>query len=467
MASESIEILIEADNRASAKFKQVNKDMEASVKNIREVGGKAKASTELVGTLATSLGGSGLGNFASQIAMMTERVSAFSEVAKTGGAGATAFKVGLAGVVAVAGFQLGKALGDAVFQTDRLRREFEDATAKSNEFAQSLAGVADKRFGEQLEDLRAIEDLSLRRAAAEAKIEALQKAQGTRYEQINKLTEEIEGRTETWSGWVASVWGEYELTTEILKEQLETTEQNFKQFEKQKSVLQEMAVAERERLQAQDKRIQQEASNYQRSLERLVALREEVALLKATKDERFVLESRKGTVVDHERPVERLLRERDAILAKREAEKTAEREREQAQQRLVRMQEQAAAADRRAKENTLRGQMSVLDGLRMQVVELQHGKQAAQELALVSKGFSQSDASALAGIMQQLAGGDGFSLSTGVQAQQSRLLTRGRDENLAMKTEKNTALAADELKRLRTHLERQQQQIIELTRGNV
>ena len=82
--SEGVEILISADDQASKVLAKVSDNVDAKVKQIKTVGQGAKASTEFIGTLANSLGGSALGSYAAGIAQMTERIGAFSEVSKAG-----------------------------------------------------------------------------------------------------------------------------------------------------------------------------------------------------------------------------------------------------------------------------------------------------------------------------------------------------------------------------------------------
>ena len=110
MATESVKIKIDAENKASAELRKVAFDADKAAKEIKEVGGKAKASTELVGSLANSLGGTQFGGAAGEVAMLTERISAFSEYRKQGGAGAMAFKGWLGCCrLAVISFKVGKA----------------------------------------------------------------------------------------------------------------------------------------------------------------------------------------------------------------------------------------------------------------------------------------------------------------------------------------------------------------------
>jgi hypothetical protein len=131
--SEGVEFLISADDEASAKFAQVARNAESSVKQIKDVGGKAKASTEFIGTLANLTGNSQLGSFAGQLAGLTDKVSQFSEVSKAGGAGAMAFKAGLIAATAYVSFNVGKYIGDWWFETEKLKKEMEAVGKKTEE----------------------------------------------------------------------------------------------------------------------------------------------------------------------------------------------------------------------------------------------------------------------------------------------------------------------------------------------
>lgn len=140
MTTESVKYLIDAEDRATAKIRKTTAEVNKQVSQVKEIGGQSKASTELVGTLATSLGGTGVGAFAGEISMLTERVSAFSEVSKAGGVGALAFKAGLAGAAGVISFKVGKALGDVIFQTEKWNKKLEEA----HELAQRLGSQLDQ-----------------------------------------------------------------------------------------------------------------------------------------------------------------------------------------------------------------------------------------------------------------------------------------------------------------------------------
>lgn len=460
MATESVEIIIEADNRASAKFKQVNKDMEASVKNIREVGGKAKASTELVGTLANTLGSSGIGGFAGEIAQLTERVSAFSEVSKDGGKGAFAFRAGLAAAVGVIGFKFGQVIGNAIFQTERWNKELEKSIVRNREIANELEGRRGGAFDEQIAAIREIEDLEQRRKAAnEAQLE-IAKNMATPERMLANLKAEIAERENAYLHSTMLISGEYKGHHEILKAQAAELESRISAEQKRKQQLLEIAVGEQDNLALQKEQAEQQRQRAEQSQGFLQKLRDEIELLKASKAEQIAIEAARNTTKADRGDAERLLAERDALLAKQQAEKAAQDATKRAAEE--RKREQEAEAKRM---QTVR--QGIVEKLRHEAIALKDGAIAAKAYQLELQGFDTASAQRIAQVQALLGEKQGQEINVGVQATQSRLLTTGRAENIASKTEQNTAQTAKQLRRLADFLERQQPQTIELQRGNV
>ena len=164
MADELIKYKIDAEDKATQKVRQVTQNIEKQVAQVRDVGMKAKASTELVGTMATQMGNTQFGAYASGVAMVTERISAFSEVAKGGGKAALLFKAGLVAMAGVMAFNLGKKLaewtsgaeaaietmkranaaaaGSISAKTQELNKEF----AQKQELAAAIGGKAELKW---------------------------------------------------------------------------------------------------------------------------------------------------------------------------------------------------------------------------------------------------------------------------------------------------------------------------------
>lgn len=139
--TESITMLIEAENKASAELRRVQLDTKKTVSEIKEFGGQAKASSEMVGALANSVGAMPFGDVAGQVAMLTERTSAFSEVMNAGGKGALAFKGGLVALAGVVGFQVGKAIGDVIWQTEEWTKKLEEAEQAARQLNQQALRI--------------------------------------------------------------------------------------------------------------------------------------------------------------------------------------------------------------------------------------------------------------------------------------------------------------------------------------
>jgi hypothetical protein len=158
MATESVKILIEAEDKASAQIVAATKKIEGTVKATKDLTKNAKSSTEMFGSLAGALGGTEIGSFANQIGGLTGKLGEFSEIQKAGGAGSLAFKAGLVGVAGVIGFQLGNALGNAIFQTEKWKQELTEATAEAKRLSDVASKMRSLRFSDEKTDIEIIRD---------------------------------------------------------------------------------------------------------------------------------------------------------------------------------------------------------------------------------------------------------------------------------------------------------------------
>ena len=468
--SESAKIIIDAEDLASKKFEQAAKAAEQNIKRVKDVGGKAKASTEFFGTLATSLGGSQLGSYAGQLAQLTERVSAFSEVSQAGKAGALAFKAGLAGLVAVASFKVGNALGDIVFQTGQWRRELEKATVAARELEQQALRASDKRVSFQLEDIELIRDPKEKQAAQEALFKRLEN-------DIVGVTSQVKESQKAVDEW-ADAWQ----ITSGRKNQAEEAaavlahdKARLDQLKQQRDSIRDM-ISER----AQENEKLRERNALQDKSESFVqALRDGGALLKGKKEQLAAFTASKNTFGQEDRgEAERLLRERDMLQAKADAEKQAAEERE----RIAQQAETDAkrVADIRDRE---------IASLRQQRIELEKGQAAAKAFALEQQGLDAGTARRLASEQaridqlkqdrqerlaafkeeqrtrendQKQMAGKLANAQTGTTAVQSRLLTRGPAERGIDKIAKASEMSAKLLAKIETKLDQNKQRPIVL-----
>lgn len=230
MATESVKILIEAEDKASAQIVAATKKIDGAVKSTKEMTKNAKSSTEIFGSLAGALGGSEIGSFASQIGGLTGKLGEFAEVSKLGGAGALAFKAGLVGVVGVMSFQVGNALGNMIFETDKWNKELEKSIELSKKMAAELNRLADVRLGDALADIQFLEN-------PEKQIEQIRELSNKAGEKVSSLAARIEAlkREQTASSFdkdaniFGSFLGEGVRTAEIIREIESLTEAKEKE----------------------------------------------------------------------------------------------------------------------------------------------------------------------------------------------------------------------------------------------
>lgn len=174
MASESVKILIEAEDKASAQVANASKNIEQAVKGVKETGQRAKGSIEFVGVMAGQLGGGQLQTAAQGVAAITEKVGQFSEVMKAGSTAAGFFQAGIMALVGAMSFNLGQSIGEAIFGVRDLNKELEDLTAQYQQQAEVMKQTASIKFGEQMEDLTLIKDPKKQQNEAAALFKAIE-----------------------------------------------------------------------------------------------------------------------------------------------------------------------------------------------------------------------------------------------------------------------------------------------------
>lgn len=174
MASESVKILIEAEDKASAQVANASKNIEQAVKGVKETGQRAKGSIEFVGVMAGQLGGGQLQTAAQGVAAITEKVGQFSEVMKAGSTAAGFFQAGIMALVGAMSFNLGQSIGEAIFGVRDLTKELEDLTAQYQQQAEVMKQTASIKFGEQMEDLTLIKDPKKQQSEAAALFKAIE-----------------------------------------------------------------------------------------------------------------------------------------------------------------------------------------------------------------------------------------------------------------------------------------------------
>lgn len=124
-----------------------------------------KASAEFLGTIANFAGGGLISQVAGQVGQLTDKASQFTEVAEQGKLGAFAFKAGLVAAAGAIAFQVGSAIGNVIFQTEKWNKELEKAVENSKKLQQAVMSAASGRFGDSKADIELIRDPEKKEAA--------------------------------------------------------------------------------------------------------------------------------------------------------------------------------------------------------------------------------------------------------------------------------------------------------------
>jgi hypothetical protein len=240
--SEGVEILLSADDQASQKMAALTKNIENNVKNIKDTGSKAKASTEFFGQIANVTGNSQLGGYASQLAGLTEKIGQFSEVSKAGGVGALAFQAGLVGAAGVISFGIGKAIGDVVFETKRWTDELEAAKKKMGEIDQQMLTIHQKQLKQRREIFEASGGGD-NEAMIKAEISALEKKLSTEQQSLERANEQLatakQIKKESWTETPVEMNGRLDTATKavaLAEEKLKATRAEVSAYEDMVSV---------------------------------------------------------------------------------------------------------------------------------------------------------------------------------------------------------------------------------------
>jgi hypothetical protein len=419
--SEGVEILISADDQASRVIDKAAGNVDEKVKRIKAVGQGAKASTEFIGSLARSLGGSALASYASGIAQITEKIGAFSEVSKAGAGGAIAFRAGIAGVAAVAGFKVGTMIGNLVFETERWTKQISEANKLLEESSARLARIEAVRLSFRVEKAELSGETESRQLLNELTEEgfALEK-------QIEETKAKQLKANEGLAGWATFLTGQSASLAEANAADLAVYEEKLAVINKEKEALQAKLSPYAAELQA----LRESVALKKRNESYIAGLQEEVDLLKASEQQQAAVMAmqKAGGDAQAAAKIESLLREKESIEAQKQAAKEAEKLLDLKNKELAKLEEQRIA--------------------------LMEGKEAAHAFALEQQGLDKAVAERIAreqAAIDKQQALQGFKRPE-LNAFESRLLTRGPAEKGIDKVAKNTEESVKQLKQIKEKL---------------
>jgi hypothetical protein len=438
--TEAVEILIKADDQASQKFATTAENMDKSLKRVnqilsgleepadryakqleelnqlhrdgalsaeqfaaaqdkisgkmnntgaamKDVGGNAKKTTELVGTLAQLTGNTELGNFASQLAGATEKISSFGEVSKAGKAGALAFQLGLVALAATIGSAIGKAIGDVIFETKKFTRELERAKEASKELEDRLQKTRSVMMENAKEDIELIRDPDKKRAEYKALLDTLNKDIDAVSKNVTVSQKAVDDWADSWQ--ITGNRKEYAIQAQ---EQLENDKARLAALRDERDELQKI-TSERTR---QNEELAKANEAKDKSEAYIEQLKQEVEYLAATKEEQLLLDAARNTTIEDRGEAERLLKERDAIIAKAEAQKELEESQKRAEEERAKAAEKAIQDAQRERDRIEGIVRTENERLALRALELEQGKEAAKVQALIAQGVEEAAAKQIA-----------------------------------------------------------------------
>lgn len=235
--SESVKILIEAEDQATptiVKSAKAVDGLDASLKKIKESGGQAKKSADFAKALASSLGGSQIGGFIAQLGEAVDKTAQFAEIQKTGGAGALAFKAGLVAMAGALAFQVGNAIGNVIFQTEKWTRKLAEANAEAKRLSGLSLGKQKEIFSDNKEDAGIILDPEQKRKKYKALLDDLKKNLVGVEADVSKGRKEVEAWNDAWfkTGNRAAFADQAKEKLVVDKERLQTMQDQRSEIEK-------------------------------------------------------------------------------------------------------------------------------------------------------------------------------------------------------------------------------------------
>jgi len=450
---------IEALKQADQQIEQTGVEMQKTGASFKDTGEASQKVSSVFSKAFGALGLSELQGFTDQMGSLSGQVKELEEAGKKGG---DAFKglavAGMAVATAVAAFNIGKMIGEWVFETERWKQALKDALDEVNKGEQQVREKLDKQF-------------QLRLQIAQAAGSDDQKAQ-----ELKTLQEQIQRDIQFQQDFVrmreqelaaaeaGNYFGMSQGDVDKAKADLENERKKLELLKEQNQEVQDIRnpSAEQEQLAARQAANEKEKQGQSAILD----LKKQIAQMEDPQASADQLILDQAANEEQRKELELLIQQRDASQAKADAEKAAYAE-----------FRKAADDARKEYEDRLAKEEDYLNSLKLRNEELTKGKRAAEELKaqqagisdeVIAQGRELSIQNDLLEAQKQLADEQkkkdeerqkAFAQPTApLQAMQSRLLSRvstGGGDRVAKATEKTAELTAEIERLQREQLELQ------------
>ena len=380
----SVILIVGARNKASGALNAVGKSVDKLEDGVGKFADVAESANVSVADLIDKLGFGDLAGYGQQIADVRSEMVKFNAENVKGAKGLTAMKAGIVVAVAAISFELGKAIGDVIFQTAHWNRELEESIRLGRDLDfKILTKFLDRFKGGALSNVFANSGEKI--AAAKQELSAIDA-------ELENLQQSIDRQSKSFKEVAASetAWSRVTGDTKFRLEEINRTTQGL--IDKSQGL-----IAKRKELLEGSKAL----ANGSQSV--LASLGAELNLLKATEEERLEIQLRQQGVFGAAIPVAIDLRKQiDAI-------KSAEQERAKVARELEAEKREAESARRKAAAEELSEQNRIasvyktnINSLKEQLIGITKSKEAATAFRLEIQGVKSKDAKFLGGLKGQI-----------------------------------------------------------------
>jgi hypothetical protein len=479
--TEQIKYLIDAEDKATAKMNAAAAVVEQNVKQVQQLGGQSKKSTDFINVLARSMGGGEFGAFAAQIGEISEKTAQFGEVAKTGGFGALAFKAGIVGAVAVVSFKIGQSIEEWISGTKQWRVELEETLTAAATHSDFLLAKQQRNHQHQLAMNNALAEPKAREAAH---LEYLDQVNEKIEQQKKEVADAKADQSEIEGTW-ANTLGYANEAVKVAGEHVKIEEKRLAELKNQRDSIQQIVGFKAKELELA-KQIQASA-NFTKDLEAQVIHAKALAAATTDQARRMVeinaIAAKSGVGEDQEK-IKVLLLEKDEqekIVKQRvEGEKLVASLRnsfteqwEKANQKIIddqkkkRVETEKLVASLKnsfteewekanqkiidGQKQSLEAQKATVASLRDKAFELARGKEASEAMKFEQQGFDSSTANRLAKLQSELNRASGSSGVNLLTAKDDRFSTGEKEREEARQRneiEKRTLAQAEAQRKL-------------------
>lgn len=387
---EKITFLIDAEDRATATVRKFKEEIIAEGQAVKELGAKAKSTTDFVNQLAVTFGGSDLGGYAQQIGVLVEKFQQYSSLAKQAGRAGAAGLFVTATVRAInwaAGLdEANQSLERSLELTEKLNQRQQDLTfrrAASDQFSLGL-----------LPDEAKLGRVNRLVSAAQTELDGLLVQQKL----AKQSADEANNSYSAWANTLTlGVFGSFGEANKVAQAQVEQTNSRL---ETQRDLLMDLQVQARQMKQAQEQNAKIQKQKSSRAF--IDQLSREVDLLdqkNSMTQEQIDKANLLKNTVGKDREDGAFFQKRLRDFKKMEEERTAARiKSEQAKAKAKANADRIRAREEANAKRIADLEKSSLENIKLRVTAMREGEEAAASLRLQMQGLSKGEADQIAAL---------------------------------------------------------------------